>query len=105
MYWDYDIGYQVMKGKNAGFGGSGNTLNPFGNTAGVTKTADGEKDSLYTAVIYHADKNLDLYVAADTFTMKGGWVVGDAMGNGNHYGLGQLFNGTTEVAFGGRFKF
>lgn len=105
MYWEYDIGYQVMKGKNAGFGGSGTTLNPFGNTAGVTTTATGEKDSLYAAVFYHADKNLDLYVAADTFTMKGGWVVGDAMGNGNHYGLGQVFNGTTEVAVGGRFKF
>lgn len=103
--FEYDLGYQYMRGNHAGFGGSGNTLNPFGNTANVTSVADGGKKSVYAAVFYHADKQTDFYIAADTFRTTGGWVVGDAQGNGNHYGIGNKYNGTFEAAIGFRFKF
>ena len=98
------VGYQVMKGKNAGFNGGGNILNPFGNTSGVTSTADGAKKSIYAGYIYSPDKQTDFYFAVDTFKATGGWVVGDAQGNGNHYGIGQQFKGTLETAIGVRYK-
>ena len=103
--FEYDLGYQVMKGTNAGLNAGGVTLNPFGNTAGVTATASGDKKTTYGSIIYHADKQLDVYVAGDVFKVGGGWVVGDAQGNGSHYGAGQSHSGTTELAVGARFKF
>ncbi len=102
---EYDLGYQTMKGNHAGFNGGGGTLNPFGNTSGVTTTADGKKTTLYGSVMFHADRNLDLYVAADYFRVSGGWVVGDAQGNGLHFGVGQPFKNETELAIGARYKF
>lgn len=101
----YDIGYQVMKGKNAGFGGSGNILNPFGNTSGVTAVADGSKKTLYGSIIFRADTQTDFYIAADSFTTTGGWVVGDALGNGNHFGGTNTYSGVLETAVGVRYKF
>ena len=102
---EYAAGYQVMKGHNAGFSGGGTTLNPFGNTSGVTMTADGKKSTIYGSIMYHADRQLDFYVAADYFRMGGNWVVGDAQGNGIHFGAGQPFKNETELAVGARFKF
>jgi len=107
--WDkteFDLGYQQIKGKHAGFSGGGTTLNPFfGNASGVTTVADGGKNSTYGSVIYHADKQTDFYVAADYFKVTGNWVVGDAQGNGALFGTGQAHNNETEVATGVRFKF
>ncbi|MBV8503961.1 MAG: porin [Paucibacter sp.] len=104
--FEYDLGYQVMKGQHAGFSGGGVTLNPFlGNTAGVTATADGSKRSLYGAIRYRLDRQTDFYFAADRFNVTGGWVVGDALGNGLHYGAGQTYKNETEFATGLRFKF
>ena len=99
------LGYQVMKGRNAGFNGGGNTLNPFGNTSGVTSTADGRKTTVYGSFMYHVDRQLDFYLAADHFNVGGDWVLGDAQGNGNHFGAGQPFRSETEFAAGARFKF
>jgi predicted porin len=101
----YDIGYQVMKGKNAGFSGGGNILNPFGNTAGVATVADGSKKTLYGSIIFRADKQTDFYVAADIFRVTGGWVVGDAQGNGNQFGGTHTYNSEFETAVGVRYKF
>ncbi len=101
---EFALGYQEMKGNHAGFSGGGTTLNPFGNTAGVTAVGDGAKKSLYGSVMYHWDRQLDLYVAADYFKMSGDWVVGDAQGTG-HFGKGQPSDSQTEIAIGGRFKF
>lgn len=102
---EFALGYQEMKGRNAGYNAGGVTLNPFGNTSGVTRTADGNKKSLYGSVMYHADKQTDFYVAADHFSVGGNWVVGDAQGNGMHFGTAQPFNSETELAVGMRFKF
>ena len=102
---EFALGYQEMKGKNAGFNGGGKIINPFGNMAGVTTVGDGAKDSLYGSIMYHWDRQLDLYVAADYFKTKGDWVVGDAQGNGLAFGKGHPFDNQTEFAIGGRFKF
>jgi predicted porin len=102
---EYDLGYQRMKGDHAGFGGGGNMLNPFGNTSGVTTVADGGKNTLYGSIVYHADKQMDFYLAADYFTTTGNWVVGDAQGNGNHFGVGNPYSSEAEAAMGMRFKF
>lgn len=101
--FEYAIGYQEMKGTNAGMK-SGVVLNAFADTSGATATANGAKKSTYGSITYHADKGLDLYVAADKFKTTGGWVVKDALGN-NTYGAGQAHDGTTEFALGAIFKF
>jgi predicted porin len=99
------LGYQEMKGKHAGFNGGGTILSAFGNTAGVTTVGDGAKKTLYGSIMYHWDRQLDLYVAADFFKTTGDWVVGDAQGTGMKFGKGQPFDSQTEIAVGGRFKF
>jgi predicted porin len=99
------LGYQEMKGSHAGLNGAGKVINAFGNTAGVTRVVDGAKDSFYGSIMFHEDRQLDLYLAFDYFHMKGDWVVGDALGNGLKYGVGQPYSNETEVAIGARYKF
>jgi hypothetical protein len=94
-----------MKGTHAGFNGGSTILNPFGNTAGVATTADGSKKVYYTSWMFHADRQFAVYIAADHFNVSGGWVPGDAQGNGNHFGTGHAHDGETEVAVGARYKF
>jgi len=103
---EFALGFNEMKGKHAGFNGGGNILNPFGNTAGVSAVAaNGSKKAIFGSYMYHVDRQLDVYLAGDHFKVDGDWVLGDAQGNGNHYGVGQAYNGTTEVAVGARYKF
>ena len=102
---EYDLGYQQLKGTHAGFGAGGNILSPFGNTANVTTVANGGKNTVYGSIFYHVDKQLDVYLAADYFRTTGGWIVGDAQGNGLHYGVGNTYNSEIEAAIGMRFKF
>jgi predicted porin len=102
---EFALGYQEMKGSHAGFGGSGATLNPFGNTADVATVATGAKKTLYGSWMYHVDRQFDVYLAADSFKVTGGWVVSDAQGNGNHFGVGNPFDSEYEVAIGARYKF
>jgi predicted porin len=102
---EFALGYVRMKGSHAGFNAGGNTLNPMGNTSGVTTVADGAKGTTFGSIMYHADSQTDFYVAADHFNVSGGWVLGDAQGNGNHYGVGHTYQGDLELATGVRFKF
>jgi hypothetical protein len=55
--------------------------------------------------MYHADRQTDFYVAADYMKVGGGWVVGDAQGNDNLYGVGRPASSELEVVTGVRFKF
>ena len=50
-------------------------------------------------------RQLDVCLAGDYFKVDGGWVLGDAQGNGNHFGAGQAYSNETEVAIGARYKF
>ena len=103
---EFALGYNDSKGKNAGFSGGGTIINPFGSTAGVTATAaNGSKKAIFGSYMYHVDRQLDVYLVGDHFKVDGDWVLGDAQGNGNHFGAGQAYNGTTEVAVGARYKF
>ena len=102
---EFSLGYVRMEGSHAGFNGGGNIINPFGNTAGVTTVADGAKGTVFGAIMYHADSQTDFYVAADHFNVSGGWVIGDAQGNGQHFGVGHPYDSELELATGVRFKF
>ncbi len=103
---EFALGFNDSKGKNAGFSGGGTILNPFGSTAGVTATAaNGSKKAIFGSYMYHVDRQFDIYVAADHFKVDGDWVLGDAQGNGNHFGAGQAYSGDTELAIGARYKF
>jgi predicted porin len=99
------LGYNESKGRHAGFSGGGTILNPFGSTAGVVSVADGSKKAIYASWMYHVDHQLDVYLAGDHFKVDGGWVLGDAQGNGAHFGAGNAYNSETEVAIGARYKF
>ena len=102
---EFALGYVRFKGDHAGFNGAGNIINPMGNTSHVTTVADGAKGTVFGSIMYHADSQTDFYVAADHFNVSGGWVLGDALGNGNHYGVGHAYSGDLELATGVRFKF
>lgn len=102
---EFDLGYEKMQGKHAGFNADGITINPFGNTSGVTSVADGSRSATYASVIYHADKQTDFYVAMDYFKVGGDWVLHDAQGNGQTFGKGSAFSNETEFATGFRYKF
>jgi predicted porin len=104
--WEFDAGYQVLRGKHAGLSAGGITLNPFfGDTSNVTQTSDGSKTSIYAATRYNIDRHADIYLAADYFKVSDGWVVHDALGNGLAYGAGQTYNSETTIATGLRYKF
>jgi predicted porin len=103
---EFDLGYTDMTGRHAGFSAGGNTLLPFlQDTRNVTSVANGSKGTLFGSVMFHADKQTDLYVASDYMKVHGGWIVGDAQGNGASYGAGQAHRDEMEVATGVRFKF
>jgi predicted porin/uncharacterized coiled-coil protein SlyX len=102
---EFDLGYEKINGNHAGFNGSGVTINPFGNTSGVTSVADGSKAATYASVIYHADKQTDFYIAADYFKVGGDWVLHDAQGNDQTFGKGSAYSNETEIATGFRYKF
>jgi len=102
---EFALGFNELKGRHAGFSGGGTILNAFGSTAGVTTVADGSKKAIFGSYMYHVDRQFDVYLAADHFKVDGGWVIGDAQGNGSHFGAGNEFNSETEVAVGARYKF
>ncbi|HXP97475.1 MAG TPA: porin, partial [Telmatospirillum sp.] len=104
---DFALGYVDSIGHHAGQNAvGGNVLNPFlGDTRNVVATANGSKGTIFGSVMYHADSQTDFYVASDYMKVHGGWVVGDAQGNGASYGAGQAHRDELEVATGVRFKF
>jgi predicted porin len=102
---DYALGYQDSRGTNAGYNGAGVTLNPFGNTAGVTTTGNGSKRAVFGSVMFHPDRQVDIYVAADYMKIYDGWAVHDAQGNGDVFGQGGPYRDEHELATGVRFKF
>ena len=102
---EFSLGYVRLAGDHAGFNSAGLIINAYGNMAGVTTVADGAKGTVFGAIMYHADSQTDFYVAADHFNVSGGWVIGDAQGNGNKFGVGHPYDSELEVATGVRFKF
>jgi len=93
--WDYELGYQVIKAKNAGFNSGGNTLIPYQDASSVTLTGTGDKKTLYGSVFYHFDRRTEAYLAADYMKLKDGY----------HLSITNGHDTQNEVAIGLRFRF
>ena len=93
--WDYELGYQVIKAKNAGFNSGGNTLIPYQDASSVTLTGTGDKKTLYGSVFYHFDRRTEAYLAADWMKLKDGY----------HLSITNGHDTQNEVALGLRFRF
>jgi hypothetical protein len=103
----FALGYVRMGGEHAGHNAAGVILNPmFGNVAAATGTTpSGAKTTVFGSIMYQPDKALDLYIAADRMNVSGGWILGDAQGNGTLIGAGQASQEELELAVGARLKF
>jgi len=93
--YDFELGYQTMRAKNAGVNGSGYVLNAFNDTTGVTGVATGNRNTFYASAFYHLDKSTEFYVAADRLNTTGTYLAAQAKGA----------NSQTEFGVGMRFKF
>ena len=93
--WDYELGYQVLKAKNAGLNSGGNTLIPYQDASSVTLTGTGDKKTLYGSVFYHFDRRTEAYLAADYMKLKDGY----------HLSVTNGHDAQNEVALGLRFRF
>ncbi|MGZ5101737.1 MAG: porin [Usitatibacter sp.] len=71
--FEYDLGYQVIHADNAGVNGSGFVLTPYADAAGVTRTATGNKKTLYGSAFYHFDRRAELYLVADYMKLTDGY--------------------------------
>jgi predicted porin len=93
--WDYELGYQIIKAKNAGLNSGGNTLIPYQDASGVTMTGTGDKKTLYGSIFYHFDRRTEAYLAADYMKLTDGYHLSVTNGHATQ----------NEVAMGLRFRF
>jgi predicted porin len=93
--FDYELGYQVMKAKNAGVNGSGYVQNAYSDTSPVAATATGDRNTLYGSAFYHLDKVTEFYLAFDHLNTTGGYKAAQANG----------FTSQNELGLGMRYKF
>ncbi len=92
---DYQVGYQNMKASHAAVNSGGNVINAFANASTSTAFATGSRSTVYASAIYHFDRITEVYVAADSLSLKDGYKVA-------------VTNGATsqkEVAVGLRTRF
>jgi predicted porin len=85
---DYELGYQILHAANAGVNGSGFVLTPYADAAGVTRTATGDKDTLYGSIFYHFDRRAEVYLAADYMKLKDGYKLGLTNGHDSQVEVG-----------------
>jgi len=101
--YDFELGYQQMKAKNAaGTAVSGTSFlalaTPYANTtSGFTKVANGKKGTLYTSFFYHLTKRTETYIAADFLKLSD---VGHFKGDND-----PSFTSQTEYVVGIRTRF
>ncbi len=86
----YVLGFHDIDLKNAGYGGSGNTLSVTADTSGVTAAANGKRQTFYGAAFYKFDAQTDVYIAFDDVHTKDGYVLASTHGAGsmNEVGTG-----------------
>ncbi|HEY8025845.1 MAG TPA: hypothetical protein VIF60_14865 [Burkholderiaceae bacterium] len=114
----YALGYQSVRMNHAGFIGATGTgginilpfisyipaLSPL--NAVASNVASGTKNTLYSSIVYHWDKQADFYLAGDYAKVTGGISFPDAQGNGNISGNSALgVDHEVEIAAGVRYKF
>jgi predicted porin len=79
--FDYELGYQQMRVKNAAYNSDGDIPNAnigtFDPTQGVH---DGYKETLYGSVFYHLSKRTEVYLAGDYMRLHGGYTVSTTYG-------------------------
>jgi len=93
--YDFELGYQTMRAKNAGLSGSGFVQNAFSDTTGIKAVATGNRNTVYASAFYHVDAALEFYVAADRLKTTGTYLASQANGA----------KGQNEVGLGMRYKF
>ncbi len=71
--WDYEVGYQIFKAKNAGYAGSGFTIRAFTDTNAVKTAGSGNRKTAYASVFYHFDRRTEAYLAADYLKTTDGY--------------------------------
>ena len=92
---DYELGYQLMKAKNAAVNAGGNVINAFADGSTATATATGDRKTVYGSAFYHLDNTTEVYVAADYLKLGGGYKQASTHG----------FNSQTELGVGVRLRF
>ena len=92
---DYQLGYQVIKAKNAGLSSAGFVINPYADASGIHAIGTGDKKVLYGSVFYHFDEQTEVYFAADYMKLTDGYKLGVTNGSDKQ----------TEVAVGMRYSF
>jgi predicted porin len=102
FYW----GVWEAHGHNAALYAGGNlvVLPFFISTANSTTTADGSRTNATASVMYHLDKQTDIYLAADWQQGHGGWAhaLFNDQGNGDAKNMGSTSLG---IGTGFRYKF
>ena len=93
--WDYELGYQIFKAKNAGYASNGFTVRAFTDTSGVKTAGRGDRKTLYGSVFYHFDRRTEAYLAADYLKTTDGYKDPGPKGRDTQ----------SEVALGLRFRF
>ncbi|MGZ5179853.1 MAG: porin [Ramlibacter sp.] len=91
--YDFELGYQTMRAKNAGLTGSGYVQNAFSDTTGIKAVATGNRNTLYASAFYHVDAAMEFYVAADRLKTTGTYLAAQANGarSQNEVGLGMRY--------------
>ena len=91
--YDFELGYQTMRAKNAGLTGGGFVQNAYSDASAITKVATGNRNTFYVSAFYHLDKATEVYVAADRLSTTGTYLASQANGfkSQNEFGLGLRF--------------
>ncbi len=86
--FDYELGYQQMRTKNAAYNSDGDIPNAnigaFDPTSGLH---NGYKETLYASAFYHLSKRTEVYLAGDYMRLHGGYTVGTTFGATNQLEL------------------
>lgn len=86
--YDFELGYQTMRAKNAGLTSSGFVQNAYSDTTGITGVATGNRNTVYASAFYHIDTATEVYVAADRLKTTGTYLASQAHGAKSQSELG-----------------
>jgi len=87
-HFEYDVGYQVIHADNAGVNAAGNVLIPYADASGVTKTATGDKKTLYGSILYHFDRRAEVYFVSDYMKLTDGYKLAVTNGHDSQLEVG-----------------
>jgi len=86
--FDYELGYQQMRVKNAAYNTDGDIPNAnVGTFDPASSLHNGYKETLYWSAFYHLSKRTEVYVAGDYMRLHGGYTVATTFGATNQLEL------------------